>query len=53
MYLIFYLLSSFPALAFNFGLGNVPVRYLALPLLAFFSKIKKNDLLLLCCSVVH
>ena len=53
MYLVFYLLSSFPALAFNFGLGNVPVRYLALPLLAFFSKIKKNDLLLLCCSVVH
>lgn len=53
MYLIFYILSSFPALAFNFGLGNVPVRYLALPMLAFFSKTKKVDLLFLCCSVVH
>lgn len=51
--MVFYFLSSFPALAFNFGFGNVPVRYLALPMLAFFSKIRKIDFLLLCCAIVH
>ncbi|WP_439856366.1 hypothetical protein [Pseudomonas yamanorum] len=53
MYFLFYFLSSFPALALNFGAGNVPVRYLALPMIAFFTKIKKVDLLLLCCAVAH
>ncbi|USW02769.1 hypothetical protein KUA23_08635 [Pseudomonas pergaminensis] len=53
MYFVFYFLSGFPALALNFGLGNVPVRYLALPLLAFFTQIKKVDLLLLFCSAAH
>jgi hypothetical protein len=53
MYFLFYFFSSFPALALNFGLGNVPVRYLALPMLVFFTKIKKVDILLLFCAVAH
>lgn len=53
MYFVFYFLSAFPALALNFGVGNVPVRYLALPLLAYFSRLKKIDLLLLCCAITH
>jgi hypothetical protein len=53
MYLFFYFFSGLPALALNFGLGNVPVRYLALPILAFFTKTKKVDLLLLFCAIAH
>ncbi|WP_162633373.1 hypothetical protein [Pseudomonas sp. LG1E9] len=53
MYLVFYMLSSFPALAFNFGMGNVPIRYLALPMLVSFSKVKKVDFLILFCSILH
>lgn len=53
MYFLFYFLSSFPALALNFGQGNIPVRYLALPMFAFFTKIKKVDVLLLFCAAVH
>lgn len=53
MYVFFYFLSSFPALALNFGLGNVPVRYLALPALMCFSELKKVDLLLLVAALFH
>lgn len=53
MYFLFYFLSSFPALALNFGQGNIPVRYLALPMLAFFTKIKKVDVMLVFCAVAH
>lgn len=53
MYFLFYFLSGFPALALNFGLGNVPLRYLALPLLTYFSRVRKVDLLLLGGAVLH
>lgn len=53
MYLFFYFFSSFPALALNFGLGNVPVRYIALPMLAFFTKVKNVDFLFLFCALAH
>ncbi|WP_106804771.1 hypothetical protein [Pseudomonas sp. S5D5] len=53
MYVIFYCLSSFPALALSFGLGNVPVRYLALPTLLYFSEFRKVDVLFLVAALFH
>lgn len=46
MSFFFYLLSSFPAFGINFGVGNIPSRYLTFIFLVFF-KINKNDLILL------
>lgn len=53
MLVIFYLLSSFPALAFNFGFGNVPVRYLAIPLGVASPRFYRNDILFVLAAIIH
>lgn len=53
VYFLFYSLSSLPALALNFGLGNIPVRYLALVLFACVSRVRRVDLLLPVGGAVH
>lgn len=53
MLLYFFLVSAFPALAIDFGMGNVPSRYLALAVIPWIKALAKIDLILLVLVFVH
>ncbi len=53
MSLLFFIASAFPAFAINFGMGNVPSRYLALGILPGFKTLAKIDLVFLALVAIH